>query len=71
MSFWLDEGNEGGKLEQGFPMIYSLACNKETTAVKSFFGSFNDSVWVVDLVRNLNDKEVNEYVKLFSVCPNT
>lgn len=52
-----------------FSHKFFLARDKEATVAESFSNDGYNDFWEVELVKNLNDWEINEYINLFHSYP--
>jgi hypothetical protein len=62
VSFWLDQWCEEGVLKGLFPAIYSIAQDKQAKVANYLSWHNDDMVWSVNLVRSLQDWEVEDFM---------
>jgi hypothetical protein len=62
VSFWLDQWCEEGVLKGLFPAIYNIAQDKRAKVSNYLSWHNDDMVWSVNLVRSLQDWEVEEFM---------
>ena len=62
VSFWLDQWCEEGVLKGLFPAIYSIAQDKQAKVANYLSWHNDDMVWSVNVVRSLQDWEVEDFM---------
>jgi hypothetical protein len=70
VSFWLDEWCEEGVLKGLFPDIFSIAQDKRAKVSNYLSWHNDDMVWSVNLVRSLQDWEVEVFLGLMKFLYN-
>lgn len=61
IDFWLDGWVVGGSLKRQFPRIYAIAQPKNMLIEDAYREKNGSREWIINVNRNLNDWEVEEY----------
>lgn len=64
IKFWVFDWIEGSCLMRSFPSIYAIAQSKNMKIEDAYKIIDGSVVWLVNVIRNLNDWKVNEYESL-------
>lgn len=69
VSFSMNDWLERVVLMHQFPSIFALVCHEDVSIKKFILGFDGYEVWLVEVVRNLNDWKVHGYLRLLKFLP--